>query len=271
MYDAAGGVLLQPQLRFFSVFVGWGSPKAGGPVRSSPRQLSRLLASARPILLHSPGPFGPVPYHWLQMTVAAELSDIELVDLVIAGQAGAFDAFYHRFKNLISASVRRRLSGTFASPNVEDVVYEFFLRLLEDEYRILKGWQRGSSLATYLFVVVRNHASDYIRRHAKAGELRQYVDLEEWFDPGALWSETPAHSLGIQQLRRAVAHACQHIKQPRSRLLLRLKLIKQLPNDEIAERVQMSDGATRTAISRAKSDLIAELKRVAPEYFPESV
>ena len=221
---------------------------------------------------------------WLPMTAAAEPSDTELVERVIAGKPGAFDAFYRRYSRLIKASVWKRFSNTFASPYVDDVVADFFFRLVRDEYRILQGWQRGSSLANFLFVVVRNHASDYIRKHASPSKLRQDVDLAEWFDKGKLRgvgrlpahlldlsSETPAHALGVQQLRHAVALACQQVKQPRSRMLLRLKLLKQLPNDDIAQRMQMAEGAARTAISRAKSDLLTELRRLVPEYFPDVV
>jgi RNA polymerase sigma factor (sigma-70 family) len=221
---------------------------------------------------------------WLPMTAAAEPSDTELVERVIAGKPGAFDAFYRRYSRLIKASVWKRFSNTFASPYVDDVVADFFFRLVRDEYRVLQGWQRGSSLANFLFVVVRNHSSDYIRKHASPSKLRQDVDLAEWFDKGKLRgvgrlpahlldlsSETPAHALGVQQLRHAVALACQQVKQPRSRMLLRLKLLKQLPNDDIAQRMQMVEGAARTAISRAKSDLLTELRRLVPEYYPDVV
>ncbi len=202
---------------------------------------------------------------------AAEPLDIELVERVIAGKAGAFDFFYHRFGRLIQASIRKRLSGTFASPHVEDVVADFFLKVVKDEYRLLQAWQRGSSLVIFLSVAARNHSVDYLRKNARDSELRRDVDLAEWFDPDQLRTETPAHALGVKQLRRAVARACQQLKQPRSRLLLRLKVMKNLGNEEIAQRMQMAEGAARTAISRAKSDLLAELRRLAPEYFPETV
>lgn len=205
------------------------------------------------------------------MTAAAEPSDIELVEHVIAGKAGAFEAFYRRYGRLIQDGVRKRLAGTYASGQVEDVVGDFFVKLVRDQYRLLQAWQRGSSLRIFLSVVVRNHAVDHLKKNTRSNELRRDVELADWFDPDQLWAETPAHGLGVRQLRRAVATACHRLTPPRSRLLLRLKLVRQMANDDIARRVQMTEGAARTAISRAKSDLLTELRRLVPEYFSDAV
>jgi DNA-directed RNA polymerase specialized sigma24 family protein len=42
-------------------------------------------------------------------------------------------------------------------------------------------------------------------------------------------------------------------------------------NDEIAERLQLTPGALRTALSRAQARLLGGLKILAPEFFPDSV
>lgn len=204
------------------------------------------------------------------MTTAAEPSDIELVERVITGKTGAFEAFYRRYSRLIQATVRKRLGPHYPRADSDDLVSDFFVKCADDQFRFLRMWQRGSSLGIYLAVSVRNFVSDYKRKSFRADTFKEDPNLADWVKD-RFWTPSPADGREVYELRRVMTRACRQIKQSRSRILLRLKLLKQLPNDAIAYKVQMTEGAARTAISRAKSDLLTELRRLVPEYFPDVV
>jgi DNA-directed RNA polymerase specialized sigma24 family protein len=88
-----------------------------------------------------------------------DISDVELVDLVVRGHPGAFRRFYQRHSQLIYGCIRKRANAA----DVDDVFQAFFERLTAKGYRPLQLWQRGTSLPVYLAKVVRNFVVDFYR------------------------------------------------------------------------------------------------------------
>ena len=89
-----------------------------------------------------------------------DLSDIELVDRLLRNAPGAFDLFYRRHERLIYHCLRTRAD----TADVADLFQSFFERLVERDYRVLKLWQRGTSLPIYLSKVIRNFVVDFYRK-----------------------------------------------------------------------------------------------------------
>ena len=77
---------------------------------------------------------------------ATEPSDIELVDNVLRSAPGAVEAFYRRHSQLIYHCIRSRADRQ----DIDDIFQAFFERLMEQDYRVLRLWQRGTSLPVYL-------------------------------------------------------------------------------------------------------------------------
>jgi len=88
-----------------------------------------------------------------------DISDVELVDLVVRGHPGAFRRFYLRHSQLIHGCIRKRANAA----DVDDALQAFFERLMAKEFRPLQLWQRGTSLPVYLAKVVRNFVVDFYR------------------------------------------------------------------------------------------------------------
>ena len=109
---------------------------------------------------------------------ATEPSDIELVDNVLRLAPGAVEAFYRRHSQLIYHCIRSRADRQ----DVDDIFQAFFERLMKRDYRVLRLWQRGTSLPVYLSKVVRNFVIDFhrarrLREQAVGGtaELEPFV------------------------------------------------------------------------------------------------
>ena len=274
-----------------------------------------------------------------QMSAHDELSDIELVDQLVRGVPGAFEVFFQRYERLIYHCIRKRADVV----DVEDLVQSFFERLVGGNYRILKLWQRGTSLTIYLSAVVRNFVFDFHRKKhsqqkltgalseslidaseveqertapagpkmparfpgkiidrkqcddgdvpiqkipvgvsglppAQAEAWRKRTAIPEWSshspeptspDPSSdtLASQEITPAIELRELRKLGIRAWAELDE-RDRSIVCGQLHRDLSNETMAQRLKLTGGALRTALSRAHVRLLQGLKTLAPEYFP---
>jgi RNA polymerase sigma factor (sigma-70 family) len=196
--------------------------------------------------------------------VSDDISDVELVDLVVRKYPGAFRRFYQRHSQLVYACIRKRANAA----DVDDVFQAFFERLVAKEFRALQMWQRGTSLPIYLAKVVRNFVVDFYRsKKFREEAVGGPAEIEAFLDPQ---EETLSLKGHLKELRRLGIQAWA-VLDKRDRVMLCDRLHRDRTNDEIAGRLQLTPGALRTALSRAQARLLNELKTLAPEFFPDSV
>ena len=79
--------------------------------------------------------------------------------------------------------------------------------------------------------------------------------------------ETITTALVLKDLRRIGLQAWTKL-DGRDRFLMCSKLHRELSNEAMAIRLNLTEGALRTALSRAQVRLLAGVKALAPEYFP---
>ena len=193
---------------------------------------------------------------------AADLSDIELVDNVLQGAPGAIEAFYHRHSRLIYHCIRSRTGGQ----DVDDIFQAFFERLLKSGFRPLQLWQRGSSLPVYLSSVIRNFVTDFHRsRRLREEAVGGTMELEPLSGGEA---ETITATTHLKELRQIGIRAWA-VLEARDRRLVCDRLHRDLDNETIAQRLKLSVGTLRTAMSRAQSRYLAHVRQLAPEFFPD--
>src|SRR5262249_35697839 len=169
----------------------------------------------------------------------AQSSDIELVDAVLRGTPGAVEAFYRRHSQLIYHCIRARADRQ----DVDDIFQAFFERLIKREYRVLQLWQRGTSLPMYLAKVIRNFVIDFHRgRRLREGAVGGTTELEPLSGAEAEPTTAASH---LKELRQVGIRAWA-VLEPRDRKLICDRLHRDLDNDAIARRLQLSAGALRT-------------------------
>ena len=193
---------------------------------------------------------------------AADLSDIELVDNVLQGAPGAIEAFYHRHSRLIYHCIRSRTGGQ----HVDDIFQAFFERLLKSGFRPLQLWQRGSSLPVYLSSVIRNFVTDFHRaKRLREEAVGGTMELEPLSGGEAEKITATTH---LKELRQIGIRAWA-VLEARDRRLVCDRLHRDLDNETIAQRLKLSVGTLRTAMSRAQSRYLAHVRQLAPEFFPD--
>jgi len=87
---------------------------------------------------------------------------------VLAGEKLAWDRFVEKFAGVLFGVALRTLRArvsSFSAEDAKDVMQDVFLRLIKDDFRLLKTYQPGrASLSTWLTVVARSAAIDWLRR-----------------------------------------------------------------------------------------------------------
>jgi RNA polymerase sigma factor (sigma-70 family) len=174
-----------------------------------------------------------------------DYSDIQLVDRLLRGVPGAFGLFYRRHERLIYHCIRTRVDAA----DVTDLFQSFFERLVERDYHVLKLWQRGSSLPIYLATVVRNFVVDFHRK--KRWREKLVGGLSELEAHEGEGEETLTTALILKDLRRIGLQAWAKL-DGRDRFLMCSKLHRELSNEAMADRLRLTEGALRTALSRAQ-------------------
>ncbi len=189
-------------------------------------------------------------------------SDIELVDSVLREAPGAIEAFHQRHGKLIYHCIRARAGVQDA----DDIFQAFFERLVRSRYRALQLWQRGTSLPVYLARVVRNFVTDVHRtRRFREESVGGSLELEPL---AGGQGETITAATHLRELRKIGVRAWS-VLEPRDRRLVCDRLHRDLDNETIAARLDLAPGTLRTAMSRAQARYLAEVRRLAPEFFPD--
>jgi RNA polymerase sigma-70 factor (ECF subfamily) len=147
----------------------------------------------------------------------------------------------------------------------EDLVQETFLGLL----RSLPNYDPSRSLETYLFAILRNKISDYIRRRHK-GQRRNLDQLdlddsaEEWVD-----AETPSRYVANQEnisaqrsalvdcLRRWVEQCCAN-RRFQDLIVIEMLVVLGLRNKEVAADL----GLTEPAVAGIKFRVLEQWRKL---------
>jgi len=114
--------------------------------------------------------------------------------------------------------------------------------------------------------VVRNFTIDFHRARRRREEpVGGTTELEPLSGSQA---ETISAANHLKELRHIGIRAWG-VLEPRDRRLICDRLHRDLDNDAMARRLQLSAGALRTALSRAQVRYLAEVRQRAPEFFPD--
>lgn len=117
-------------------------------------------------------------------SLRANAADLDL-GRVISGEKAAWDQFVENFAGLLYGVVTRTLrahAATHSTEDAKDVVQDVFLRLVKDDFRLLRTYDpQRASIATWLTVVARSATIDLLRRPESR---RDTVELDDTLSAG---------------------------------------------------------------------------------------
>ncbi len=180
-------------------------------------------------------------------TPAAALTEAELIDGCLAGQAVAQKQLYERYSARMMAVCLRYAQTTFEA---EDVLQEGFVTV----YRTLGSFRRECPLEFWIRRIMVNAA---LRQHRRNAPL---VAVSDGDYPETLASEEFTFSNYAYTELLAVVQELA----PRYRLVFNLYAIEGYTHKEIGEMLDISEGTSKSQYSRARVVLQTKLARLHP-------
>ncbi len=165
---------------------------------------------------------------------AAIGTDRDLVEAVLElGDEQAFRELYRRHTPRLLGFVSRLLAG--ADPEDEDVVQETWIRACER----LEQFQWRSTFSTWLLGIGLNVVRDHLRRRGRSRKVSK--------DP---FTNPPAHH-GAHEVRIDLERAIRMLPD-HYRMVLVLHDVEGMKHHEIAQRLEIPVGTTKSQLFRAR-------------------
>ena len=175
----------------------------------------------------------------------------------LQGEKAAWDSFVLQYSNLVYHTIKKTLNLHRAEPRadlVEDLYQEFFLSLLQNDYKKLRQFRgvHGCSLASWLRLLAARLTIDFLRKQAQtsgevAGAISRHIS-------------DPAEPLLNEQQESFLNQAIQTLS-PRDRILLDLCYRQALAPEQITALLKTSVNAVYAQKSRVLEKIREVLRR----------
>lgn len=187
--------------------------------------------------------------------------DRDLLKRCLGKQSGAWNDFVDRFLGLIYHVIQHTAhlrSVPLKPEDTEDLASEILTQIVSNDYKALREFRGGASLATYLTVISRRIAVHELARRAAAREVQPPADAPEPADEG------PASGIErLEEVERLLA------KLPgREREIVRLHYIEGRSYEEISMELNVPVNSIGPILSRARKKLRADARGTPPPAGP---
>jgi RNA polymerase sigma-70 factor (ECF subfamily) len=184
--------------------------------------------------------------------------DIRMMLRVRADEPGAFEELVENYQHRLVA-VLNHLIGS--AEEAEDLAQEVFLRV----YRARKKYRPRSKFSTWLFTIANNLALNALRSRQRkpvvplnlrdSGPLGMRPAEQLVRDKGC----APSQHVQQQELVAVIQQALNHLNE-RQRMAVILNKFEDMGYTEIAEVMGLTTQAVKSLLSRARTNLRAELQ-----------
>jgi RNA polymerase sigma-70 factor, ECF subfamily len=183
-------------------------------------------------------------------TASGASEDVEIVERVLGGDVNAFSVLVQKYQDRIYSAVFNYVSNP---EDAMDITQDAFLKA----YDKLSRFNSKSAFYTWMYRIAVNTAIDFIRKRKirTAESLDDEKFTETGFEPvskddGSDPQKALASAESARLLRTAIASLSDKL-----RIVLVLHDVEDLPQEQIAEILQIPVGTVKSRISRARMDL----------------
>jgi RNA polymerase sigma-70 factor (ECF subfamily) len=190
------------------------------------------------------------------------MDDQALLVSLRAGQETAFTHLVKTYHGKLLGAAKLMVGERFA----EDVVQETWIGALKS----LSNFEGRSSLKTWLFAILANHAKDRLRREARAKTQSltveddsddsfvietRFDDVGHWNDGPMLWhNDNPEALLSSDQLRHCLEKIVGLLPESQ-RMVISLRDGEGVELEDICNILEISDTNVRVLLHRARTRL----------------
>jgi RNA polymerase sigma-70 factor (ECF subfamily) len=177
--------------------------------------------------------------------------DSKLIDRCLRKESGAWNDFVDRYMGLIYHVIQHvayARSRLLTSEDVEDIAAEILLKVVDNDYAVLKKFKGLSSLPTYLTVIARRVCvKELIKRHREE-ELGHASAHRAAVDDGASDEvEAIASAEEVERMLEDLPH--------REAEVVRLYHLKSLSYREIGKQIGLPENSVGPILASARKKL----------------
>jgi RNA polymerase sigma factor (sigma-70 family) len=186
--------------------------------------------------------------------------DKALIEACIQGDSGSWNDFireYDRLLQSIALGFHRQLS--LVGLDADDLKGHIYEKLLENGCRRMLAWKGRAKFSTFLVMVVRNLALDFLAKHTKGPFLERPVNIPEQGYNTVSVEETDLTQSQLSVLRDALMEL-----PDRQGVVLRMRLEGKTLR-EISRALNRPAGTVSVENSRATKTLRTKLRVRFPE------
>jgi RNA polymerase sigma-70 factor (ECF subfamily) len=186
--------------------------------------------------------------------MAAEQTDLELVQEVLAGRVEKFEILVRRYQRLVATAALRM---GVPRQEIEDVASEVFYKV----FRSLHRYEPSHALSTWLYRITVNAALDHrrARRHdQKSEEIPQSLA-----DGRPSQHEEAGDRERAVMLQDALSRLPDHYRLP-----LVMTHVEGMPIEAVAQALDLPEGTVKSRLFRARAQLKEILRRHYPGLVP---
>jgi RNA polymerase sigma-70 factor (ECF subfamily) len=180
-------------------------------------------------------------------------TDAELIRLTLAGNQRAFAELVRRYQRRVAITIRS-VVGDLPQDDLADIAQDVFLLI----YKGLGSFRGEAQFGTWVTRIALRHCYREAKRRRKKKSIFQY------FEPQADQNDTPEQriadsvetdgSLMAGERQSEVTQALQLLPEE-FRTVLVLRVIEEMPVEEVAESLGISTGTVKSRLHRAKEKM----------------
>jgi RNA polymerase sigma-70 factor (ECF subfamily) len=179
--------------------------------------------------------------------------DRDLLKRCLASAPGSWNDFVDRFISLIYHAIQytgHLRSARVGPEDLEDIAAEVMLKLVANDFRVLREFRGESSLATYLTVIARRIC---VKELARRQQVMSAINRGESRVPEPEADDGPAAAKGIERLEEVDA-LLRRLKG-REREIVRLYYLEGRTYEEISTDTDVPVNTIGSVLSRARKKL----------------
>jgi RNA polymerase sigma-70 factor (ECF subfamily) len=186
-----------------------------------------------------------------------KMEDAELVERVLAGDSGSFEALVERYQVRLFGLARHYTKNPV---EVEDLVQDTLLKA----YSRLSSFQRQSSFYTWLYRIGTNTILDWLKRQGR-NPVQAVEDPELAPARDSVTVMRPEGRLEQQETARITHEVMQELPEI-FRTVLILREFEDLAYQDIADVLGISIGTVESRLFRARARFKQKILQLYPEF-----
>lgn len=194
-------------------------------------------------------------------------TDEELIRRTLSGDKGAFAEIVRRHERRVAVTIRGVMHD-ISREELADIAQDIFLLV----YRSLSSFRGESQFGTYLTRITLRHCWREAKRRRRRGAAVVSYDADEQavetMRERAAGNERTDREVIAQERRGAVAEALGRLSEE-FRTVLLMRIVEELPVEQVAEILQVSTGTVKSRLHRAREKMRELLAGTGLEFDPD--